>query len=134
MGRHIGPEIQQSNIRRFAESSGLVLGDKWYSEFVPGSYARLSKEFQQLLADARLGLFRVLLVDHSSRFGRNQAECIRYKEELQRLCVVVVFVSQGIMCGSVRDFLSERIIETLDEAHRRTLSRCARSEFAEMVA
>ena len=73
----------------------------------------------------------MLLVDHTSRFGRNQAECIRYKEELQRLGVVVVFVSQGIISGSDRDFLSERINETLDEAYSRNLSRYISSGLAE---
>ena len=66
------------------------------------------------------------MVDHTSRFGRNQAECIRYKGELQGLGKVVVFVSQGIISGSDRDFLSERINETLDEAYSRNLSRYVR--------
>ena len=61
-------------------------------------------------------------VDHTSRFGRNQAECIRYKEELRRLGKTVVFVSQGIVSGSDRDFLAERINETLDEQYSRNLS------------
>ncbi len=41
-----GPDIQQSNIRRFTESYGLVLGDQWYTEFVSGRYAKQRKEFQ----------------------------------------------------------------------------------------
>ncbi len=73
-----GPDIQQNNIRRFAESYDLVLEDPWYTEFVSGRSVVNRGQFQQLLEDARLGLFRVLLVDHTSRFGRNQAECIRY--------------------------------------------------------
>ena len=73
-------------------------------------------------------------MDHTSRFGRNQAECIRYKEELQRPGVVVVFVSQGIISGSDRDFLNERINETLDEAYSRNLSRYVSSGFAEKAA
>ena len=73
-------------------------------------------------------------MDHTSRFGRNQAECILYKEELQRLGVVVVFVSQGIISGSDRDFLSKRINETMDEAYSRNLSRYVRSGFAEKAA
>ena len=80
-----GPDIQQSNIQRFAESYGLILEDPSYTEFVSGRSVVKRGQFKQLLADAQLGLFRVLLVDHTSRFGRNQAECIRYKEELQRL-------------------------------------------------
>ena len=101
-----GPDIQQNNIRRFAEIYDLVLEDLWYTEFVSGRSVVNRGQFQQLLKDARLGLFKVLLVDHTSRFGRNQAECIRHKDELQRLGVLVVFVSQGIISGSVRDFLS----------------------------
>ena len=129
-----GPDIQRGNILRFAQSYGLALGDQWYTEFVSGRYVRKRKEFQQLMQDAELDLFRVLLVDHTSRFGRNQAECIRYKEELQRLGIVVVFVSQGIISGSDRDFLSERINETLDEQYSRNLSRYVRSGFAEKAA
>ncbi len=126
-----GPDIQQSNIRRFAESYCLVLGDRWYTEFVSGLNADKRGQFQQLIEDARLALFRVLLVDHTSTFGRNQAECIRYKEQLQRLGIVVVFVSQGIISGSDRDFLNERINETLDEAYSRNLSRYVCDGFAE---
>ncbi len=129
-----GPDIQQNNIRRFAGNYDLVLEDTWYTEFVSGRSVVKRAQFQQLLEDARLGLFRVLLVDHTSRFGRNQAECIRYKEELQRLGIVVVFVSQGIISGSDRDFLNERINETLDEAYSRNLSRYVGSGFAEKAA
>ena len=50
-------------------------------------------------------------------------DCIRHKEELQSLGKVVVFVSQGIISGSDRDFLNERINETLDEQYSRNLSR-----------
>ena len=39
-------------------------------------------------------------MDHTRRFGRNQAEYIRYKAELHRLSILVVFVSQGIISGS----------------------------------
>ena len=103
-----------------------LLRDRWYTEFVSGRAVVNRREFQQFLEDAHLDLFDVLLVDHTSRFGRNQAECIRYKEELQRLGKIVVFVSQGIISGSDRDFLSERINETLDEAYSRNLSRYVR--------
>ncbi len=129
-----GPEIQRHNIQRFAQSYGLHLGVRWYTEFVSGRSVGERGQVQQLLEDARLALLRVLIVDHTSRFGRNQAECIRYKEELQRLGIVVVFVSQGIISGSDRDFLNERINETLDEAYSRNLSRYVRSGFAEKAA
>ena len=129
-----GPEIRRHNIQRFTQSYGLILGDQWYTEFVSGRYAKKRKEFRQVLEDAELDRFDVLLVDHTSRFGRNQAECIRYKEDLQRLDKVIVFVSQGIISGTDRDFLNERINETLDEAYSRNLSRYVRSGFAEKAS
>ena len=129
-----GPEIQHNNIERFAESYGLVLGGRWYTEFVSGRHSRGRSQFQQFLTDARLDLFDVLLVDHTSRFGRNQAECIRHKEELQGLGKVVVFVSQGIISGSDRDFIAERINETLDEQYSRNLSRYISAGLSEKTA
>lgn len=129
-----GPDIQERNVRRFADSYSLVLGDRWYKEFVSGRSVRRREAFQQFVEDAQLDMFDVLLVDHTSRFGRNQAECIRYKEELQRLGKVVVFVSQGIISGSDRDFLNERINETLDEAYSRNLSRYVAAGMAEKAA
>lgn len=118
-----GPDIQRHNEERFAQSCGLLLGSRWYTEFESGRYVDKRTEFLRFIEDARLDRFDVLLVDHTSRFGRNQAECIRYKDELQRLGKTVIFVSQGIISGSDRDFLSERINETLDEQYSRNLSR-----------
>ena len=118
-----GPETQRHNEERFAAAYGLALGSRWYTEFVSGRSVDKREEFQQLLEDAALDLFDVLLVDHTCRFGRNQAECIRYKDELQQLGKIVIFVSQGIISGSDRDFLTERINETLDEQYSRNLSR-----------
>jgi DNA invertase Pin-like site-specific DNA recombinase len=118
-----GPDIQHKNAERFAQMYGLLLGVRWYTEFVSGRSVEKRAQFQQIIEDARLDRFDVLLVDHTSRFGRNQAECIRYKEELKLLGKTVVFVSQGIISGSDRDFLSERINETMDEGYSRNLSR-----------
>jgi len=121
-----GPEIQRRNIQRFAESYGLIQGNRGYTEFVSGRSVEKRREFQRILKDAQQDDFDVLLVDHTSRFGRNQADCIRYKQEMENLGKIVVFVSQGIISGSDRDFLSERINETLDEAYSRNLSRYVR--------
>ena len=47
-----GPDIQRHNEERFAEAYGLVLGDRWYTEFVSGRQFQKRKQFQQLLEDA----------------------------------------------------------------------------------
>ncbi len=46
----------------------------------------------------------------------------------------MVFVSQGIVSGSDRDFLAERINETLDEQYSRNLSRYVAAGLAEKAA
>ncbi len=79
--------------QRFAETYGLLLGQRWYEEFLSGRQVEKRSEFKQFLQDAQVDAYDVLLVDHTSRFGRNQAECIRYKGELQRLGNTVVFVT-----------------------------------------
>ena len=129
-----GPDIQRNNIIRFAESYGLVLGDSWYTEFVSGRSVKKRTAFMQFVEDAKLDQYDVMLVDHTSRFGRNQEECIRYKSILRDLGKVVVFVGQGIISGSDRDFLSERINETLDEAYSRNLSRYVKAGFSEKAS
>ncbi len=129
-----GPDIQRRNIQRFSESYSLILGERWYTEFVSGRAVAKRAAFRQFLDDAQLDLYDVLLVDHTSRFGRNQEECIRYKAELRDLGKVIVFVSQGIISGSDRDFLNERINETLDEAYSRNLSRYVSAGMAEKAA
>jgi len=128
-----GPDIQHHNEERFAQSYGLILGNRWYTEFVSGRSTKKRYEFQQVIEDAILDRFDVLLVDHTSRFGRNQAECIRYKGELQNLGKTVIFVSQSIISGSDKDFLSERINETLDEQYSRNLSRYVSSALIEKI-
>ena len=129
-----GPAIQRHNSERFAASYDLVLGNRWYTEFVSGRQVKKRLEFQQFIEDAYLDRYDVLLVDHTSRFGRNQEECIRYKTELRHLGKTVVFVSQGIISGSDRDFLSERINETLDEQYSRNLSRYVSAAMEEKAA
>ena len=118
-----GPDVQRRFIEGFATTYSLVLGLRWYTECIT-SFRRWDKRtvFQQIMEDAGQDLFDVLLVYRTSRFGRNQEECIRYKRRLQELDKVVVFVSQGIISGNRNDFINERINETMDEAYSLTLS------------
>ena len=126
-----GPDIQTRNVQRFTESYGLILGEKWYTEFISGRHAKKRMVFQQFIEDAHQDVYDVLLVDHTSRFGRNQEECIRFKSELQKLGKIVVFVAQGIISGSDRDFPNERFNEILDEQYIGNLSRYVSAGMAE---
>ena len=43
-----GSDIQQSNIRRFVENYGLLLGERSYTEFVSGRSAEKRSQFEKL--------------------------------------------------------------------------------------
>ena len=118
-----GPEIQRKAIDTFAGSYGLEVGGAWYTDFITGTSSLKRSGFQLALQDARSDHFEVLLVYRTSRFARNRADAIRYKQELRALGKVVVFVSQGIISGNDNDFLNEGINEVLDEHYSRNLSR-----------
>ncbi|MDO8751152.1 MAG: recombinase family protein, partial [Dehalococcoidia bacterium] len=49
-----GPDIQRHSIERFAQSYGLILGGRWYTEFISGRQVKKRLEFQQFLEDARV--------------------------------------------------------------------------------
>ncbi len=105
-----GPEIQRQAIEIFARAYGCTLGSSWYTDFITGTSVIRRSGFKQALQDAQVDSFDVLLVHHTSRFARNRADAIRYKEELHKLGKIVVFVSQGIISGNDNDFLNEGIM------------------------
>lgn len=129
-----GPDVQRTRIENFAELYNLRLGDRWYTEFVSGRSVAKRKQFQQFIEHAEQDLFDVLLVFHTSRFGRNQEECIQYKRYMRQLGKVIVFVSQGIISGSDMHFLNERVQEALDEQYSRTQSMFISAGLAEKAA
>ena len=118
-----GPAMQRQSVERFAEVYDLALGEAWYTDFISGTSTLKRQGFLHALSDAALDRFDVLLVYHTSRFARSRSDVIQYKQELQRLGKTVVFVSQGIISGTDRDFLSEGINELLDEQYSRNLAR-----------
>lgn len=122
-----GPELQRKAIEAFTRTYGLILGQAWYIDFITGTSTLKRSGFHQVLSDAQIDMFDVLLVYHTSRFARNRADAIRYKEELRKLGKTVVFVSQGIISGNDNDFLNEGINEVLDEQYSRTISHFTRA-------
>ena len=53
-----GPAIQKGNEERFAAAYGLVLGRRWYTEFVSGRSVVKRLEFHRFLEDAGMDPFR----------------------------------------------------------------------------
>ena len=74
------PEMQRKSIDHFATLHGLNLGNQYYTEFITGRSTLKRSEFKQAISDASDGYFDVILVYHTSRFARNRADAIRYKQ------------------------------------------------------
>lgn len=124
-GQGFSPDAQREQIRKFAAENGLELGEE-YSDFHSGwRKADARPQFQRLMSDAAEQRFDVVLVYHTSRFARNQAESRRYKQLLrERLGIRVVSVTQpmGEDPTDPSAFLAESIHEMFDEYYSVSLS------------
>ena len=65
-------------------------------EAVTGTKAHLRGGFQQMIADAQVGLFDLIIVKDVARFARNIKECLVYKDRLKSCGVMVWFVKENI--------------------------------------
>lgn len=133
-GKGFSPSAQREAIASFAAENGLALvGD--YCDFHSGwRKAGARPEFQRLMADAAERRFEVVLVYHTSRFARNQAEARRYKQLLrERLGIHVISVTQpmGEDPSDPSTFLAESIHEMFDEYYSVSLSFWTRTGLRE---
>ena len=133
-GKGFSPDAQREAIRRFAAENDLELVED-YCDFHSGwKQADGRPEFQRLMADAAGKRFDVVLVYHTSRFARNQAEARRYKALLRdRLGIRVVSVTQPIGDDPTDPsfFLAESIHEMFDEYYSVSLSFWTRTGLRE---
>lgn len=108
------PERQKSDLIRAAEELGLEGDDQWYVRVGSGE-AESVDELAEALADGKAGQYDVLLVVHTSRFARNRAEAVRMKAAFRKAGLVIYFVAQRLISGSLTGALTEGISEVIDE-------------------
>ena len=65
-------------------------------EGITGTSTKKRAAFNQMIADARMGRFRLILTKEVSRFSRNILDTITYTRELKALGVGVLFLNDGI--------------------------------------
>jgi len=97
-GERSGPEVQRREERAFAARWGLQFDEeRFYTDFRTGSDARKRPEFLQMIDDAKSGLFDVLLVYDTSRFGRNWREVGHFERELHAAGVCVAYIYENAL-------------------------------------
>ena len=118
-----GPAIQRDEQARWADRHGLVAADIEYVDLVSGKDTIRRSDFRRMLADAEAGRFEVLLCYDTSRFARNVADAYRYRDQLERAGVVVVFCADGLIAGNTDTYELEGLKTVSDAGYVRRLSR-----------
>ena len=65
-------------------------------EGISGTSTKKRTQFNQMINDARMGKFQLIITKEVSRFSRNILDTISYTRELKRLGVGVLFMNDGI--------------------------------------
>ena len=90
-----GLDAQDTDIRRYAEYRDLGLVGVYREAGVSG-YERERPELERLLADARAGLFDVVVFPSIDRAGRSVKDVIEIDAALRQAGVEIVFLREGI--------------------------------------
>ena len=78
--------------------------------------------FQNMITDARLGHFKVILVHKFDRFARNRYDSAIYKKKLKEMGIKLVSITQQLD-DSPESAILEAVIEGMDEYYSRNLAR-----------
>lgn len=77
------------------KSDGYVLVNEVYEQRT-GTLITKRKLFQQIVEDARAGMYDILLFKSSTRFSRNRSDFIDLIEELKREKIYIIFISENV--------------------------------------
>ena len=95
------------------------------NEYVDEAYSAKTDNrpaFQRMIADAKLGLFDVLIVHKMDRFARNRYDAAYYKRILKKANVVIEYVDQPLD-GSPESIILESVLEGMAEYYSKNLAR-----------
>jgi DNA invertase Pin-like site-specific DNA recombinase len=109
--------MQLRDLRQLAERRGLEIVREYCDQGVSG--AKSSRPaLDEMLADARRGRFRVLLVWRLDRLGRSLAHLVRLLEEFRAGGVELVSLSEGLDFSTTTGKLLYQVISAFSEFER----------------
>ncbi|HEV8546210.1 MAG TPA: recombinase family protein [Candidatus Limnocylindrales bacterium] len=134
-GDNSGPIVQRQDEEAFASRWGLLLERRrdprtgliepyLYTDLVSGSDAAKRPQFLQMVADAKAGLFDVLLVRETSRFARNWRQAGSYEDQLHDAGVVIAYISEGRLSSDMGEAAQLQLVfnHATNESYRRRLA------------
>jgi DNA invertase Pin-like site-specific DNA recombinase len=110
-------EMQARDLHQLAERRSFEVVREYFDEGVSG--AKSSRPaLDQMLADARRGKFRVLLVWKLDRLGRSLAHLVRLLEDLRSCNVELVSFSEGLDFTTTTGKLLYQVLSAFAEFER----------------
>jgi len=125
-----GLGAQEAEVRRYAEYKGLRRV-RFYREAGVSGYERERPELERLLADAKAGMFDVVVFPSIDRAGRSVKDIIEIDTALREAGVDIVFLREGIdtstptgelyrnIMAAVAQFEGRLIYERMSKGKRR---------------
>ena len=110
-------EMQARDLRQLAECRSFQVVREYFDEGVSG--AKSSRPaLDEMLADAKRGKFRVLLVWKLDRLGRSLAHLVRLLEDLRACNVEIVSFSEGLDFTTTTGKLLYQVLSAFAEFER----------------
>ncbi len=150
-GANSGPIVQREDEEAFALRYGLHLEERrnpvsgelepfLYTDLITGKRGGKRPEFQQMIVDAKAGLFDVLLVRDTSRFFRNWRQAGGYEEQLHDAGVAIAYIVEDklstdraaqlqiVVNHAINEEYREKLIENVRRGYR--VKRFERGKFS----
>lgn len=115
--------VQQDYFKKYILSNKDMIFIKGYAdEGITGVNTKHRVAFLQMMEDARLGKFDLILTKEVSRFARNTVDTLSYTRELSRLHIGVIFTNDGIDTRQKDGELRLTIMASLAQDESRKIS------------
>jgi len=86
---------QKEHFAKYTKDHNMILKKIYVDEGISGTKTKNRKQFLQMIRDAELGLYQVLLVKDVSRLARNTLDFLTNLRKLQNSGIKIVYLSYG---------------------------------------
>lgn len=101
--------------------------ERYFDRGITGTAAKKRPAFLKMLADAKDGMFDLIVTREVCRFARNTVDTLSITRDLKRLGVEVYFVNDNIRTMDGDGELRLSIMATLAQEESRKISECVRA-------
>ena len=116
-------EAQQRYFKEYiARQPDWELYDVYADEGITGTSTKKRAQFNQMINDARLGKFQLIITKEVSRFSRNTTDCLEMVRKLLDLNIPIYFEKENLNTGSMESELFLAILSSMAEGESVSIS------------